>query len=302
MKGGSCGKLVHRERDELMGDDLPAILVRLNCLEQQNRWLKRIGSVALLIALAAVVMGQAAPGKGNQQADADWPKRVIRAGTVQANRIEVVTPSGNIRAELKDTGDGGSALTMFYDLENQRKAAISLSSWPAGGVLQVGDDLNVREDGYPTLTSSSAKVELTGFEGATGMLSLNDDGGKQTAIMGASFLNLSADAPKLRVGRVDNYSTTIGAADLVLSSGKKRRTSAASILLFDPKGNVMWSADQDAVLLDYAKQSQMRLLQNKLDDLERDFVRFRDGACPALRAARLGWEKELKLTDACGLH
>ena len=77
-------------------------------------------------------------------------------------------------------------------------------------------------------------------------LELKDTSGKRSMniVVGSdsSALNLGQNAV-MRVGVINGYHTEIGTSDLVTpSTGEEHRTSDASVVLFNDKGNVIWRA------------------------------------------------------------
>src|SRR5215469_11085419 len=86
-----------------------AIVARIEKLERENAWLKRIGAVAGIVATALLFMGQ------GKQAGVPWQNQVLRIGTVQANRIEVLPeePSGTKGSFTPVVRIIGATLTIF---------------------------------------------------------------------------------------------------------------------------------------------------------------------------------------------
>jgi hypothetical protein len=141
--------------------------------------------------------------------------------------------------------EGYPALTMF-DKEGKTRIALNLSGLPVG-------DLKVsKEGGVPA--SEGETVWLDGG-GNGGSLWLNDESRKESiglgvsapnaasGFLGTAQLRLEADVPNLFLGRGSGYHTEIGSTNLVIPlTGTTQRTSAASAVLFNHKGNVIWSA------------------------------------------------------------
>jgi hypothetical protein len=287
-------------------NDERAALVRIERLEKENAFLKRIGVVVLLILSALLLMGQ------SKQVTIPWQKQVLRVGTVQANRIEVL-PEAVLYAKgfspvpvIRIVGSPvGAELTMF---DGNGKARVSLNG--SLGELQMGE-LESDNSGYVGLANPGRTVTLSGFEDG-GSLVLNDKTGKQTADLRASesgpVLNLISDHPRLLIGRNDGYSTVIGSTSLTTRATRKTYdSSAASVVLFDPKGNVIWSAEQGegaAGAVDYLS-AQIQSLQVKLasaDNSKQELDDFEAAACPILKTARVDWSMRTKLDSAYGLH
>jgi len=218
--------------------ELQTILLRVRKLERENTRLKRIGAVVLLVGSITLLMGQSKiPAQ-------TWQKQVVRAGTIQTNRIELITPLGDVRAVFGTTEGHQAALTM---IDPDGKIRILLD--PSG--LYMGD-LKIGQFGFVGFEGQT--VSLNGSTG-NGFLMLADESGKETVSLGVSapsaasgqqgsaHLNLIADSPHLFLGRQSIYHTEIGTTDLLLpSTGATQRTSAASVVLFNDKGKVIWSA------------------------------------------------------------
>jgi hypothetical protein len=84
------------------------ILVRLNALEKQNRWMKRIGAAMIVVAASLFVMAQ---------------KPAVNR-TIEANEFVLKDASGRTRAKLGLEGGPGLVL---YDETGKDRAWLSLN-------------------------------------------------------------------------------------------------------------------------------------------------------------------------------
>jgi hypothetical protein len=284
-----------------------SLLVRVEKLERENTLLKRTGAVVLLVVSVVLLTGQAKQGRpaGQVTITPDSPvpranpsqKQVLRVGTIQANTIEVLPGEESSAKGFSSVpvlrivaSPVGSELTMF---DGDGKARVSLSVSGSLGQLRMG-----------------SSVTLQGLENL-GTLHLSNPTGKETAIIAASdtgpFISLISDTPHLLLGRDGGYRTEIGSTGLVTATGRPYDTSAASVVLIDPKGNLIWSAEQAQKLqplIDYfgAEIQSMRLKLDDTDDSKKQLEEFKDAACPILRTARADWSVRSKLDSACRLH
>jgi hypothetical protein len=173
------------------------------------------------------------------------------------------------------------------------------------GLLLMGE-LESDNTGHVALFKGKETVRL-----GLGSLTLSDETAKQTAYLGASdsgsVLDLTSDTPRLTLGTQSGYRTEIGSTDLVtVGGGVSHRTSAASIVLFNPSGNLIWSAEQGDVAIGYL-DSRTQSLQLTVDDSKRELSDLKEKldsfeavACPLLRTADLNWTMKMKLNRACG--
>jgi hypothetical protein len=307
---------------ESYSQGLEQIQGRLLKLEKQNRRFKQLGAVALIVAAALLVMGQAsAPRK-----------------TVEANEFILRDSSGNIRARLSmnvpkgaapsypaaaqlvffdekgkerasldgGTSAGGFAGLTLYDGQERNRASFTESDafgigpslllldekGHVGTRLKYGEVLAVdnvsahevsvadsvgnirarlfvteKHTGNITLPGTSTPVPMT-FP-STPTLSLYDEKGKTTGTLddlGVRFGNseghpsfslalgslmISGDGHSgmvltsgtLSMSDEQGFSAVLGQTTVVTPrTGETRKTSAASLLLFDNQRNVIWKA------------------------------------------------------------
>src|SRR5437016_2139911 len=92
---------------------LDALKRRLDGLERENRWMKRIGAVIIMVFAAMLIMGQAGPSKV--------------AKVIEAERVVLRTSRGNVRAML-GVAEDDTTFFRFYDKEGRPRIAISLAA------------------------------------------------------------------------------------------------------------------------------------------------------------------------------
>ena len=188
---------------------------RLAELERQNRRLKRLGLLLLLIAGSGFLLAQvlrkparAAPAPATLAATYD---------TLVVHRLELRDKAGKLRG-LWGVDDRGSALYL-YDAIGLPQAM--LSAFTDGSGLWLSD----------LAGKSSAALNVL----ADGpLLQLGAPAGKPGAA-------LSADA--FSVTDAQGFKAVLGVTDLeTITTGEKHTTSAAAVTLFGKDGKVIWRA------------------------------------------------------------
>lgn len=184
-------------------DDYPALLGRLQQLENENRKVNRLVALLLVVTAALIFMGQA--GKNPRMLDVD--SLVIRDA------------SGNVRIELGTMDDHSPVLRMFggggLDIKT---ASVVLSSF------QEGSSLGFLGKKGPVLLTNTKDPSL---------LLLNADGG--TSIEPASVNTYDTNGQK--------FGAYLGRTETVnIKTGSTIKTSAGSLTLFGKDGKVVWQA------------------------------------------------------------
>jgi hypothetical protein len=274
--------------------------------------MKRVAIPVLLVGSMGFLMGQAKP-QSQKENVAPWQKQVIRAGTIQCSKVELLSQEGNLRGKLVADRFGSGASLLMFDKAGTPSVSLTsvISPKLIMGTLQEQSNFS---EGYIAPLAGKPTVQLSGSESG-GYLLLTDKNGKETATLqtfsdpasglpDGTHLSLVSDTPSLLLGKHGGYQTVIGTTDLVTkATGQTHLTSAASIVLFDREGNVIWSADNEASGgLAAANFIAIQNAQRTVDDLERQFREFKDGACPILRTARIDWETKIKVDSICGLR
>jgi hypothetical protein len=184
--------------------ELQAIIRRVNNLETQNRRLKWSGLSLLVVFSALVLMGQATP----------TPK------VIEAQRFVLKDGKGNVRAWLGLFGKG-SELTLG-NINKQPKMTLKVSE-DASDLHFYGSDnsgMNLGVDlGNPAIAMAGA------------------DGN------GGADITFSPSGPAITVQDREGFSTVVGAVQLKASPrGEAKHPSAASVILLDKAGKIIWKA------------------------------------------------------------
>lgn len=195
-----------------------SIRERLERLERQNRWFKRAGVAALLLAAAVVVMGQARPSR-----------------TVTANKFVLQDRQGRTRAILEDSA-GRTTLT-FLDTAGRGRMVLAGGTGPVGNTyayLELGEAA-AHERG--ALTTPGGEVTLS--DGGLGMAAYPPNREAGSVLLQAP----GPGGPDLQLTDSQGYMANIGITRLVTpATGETHRTSAASVVLLGKGGKVLWSA------------------------------------------------------------
>jgi hypothetical protein len=199
---------------------------RLLKLEKENHRLKQLGTVALVVAVSLLVMGQASQKKK----------------TVEADEFILKDNGGNVRARLSMNILTGAApgvpavaqLVLFDEKGKKRVMLDGGNTWGFSGLSLYDEQERAR--GYFTETDSLGL-------GATLMLQ-DEQGHLQTRLKGGEVMALdNVTASRMQVDDAEGFAATLGATDLVTPrTGEKHKTSAASLVLFDKDKNVIWKA------------------------------------------------------------
>jgi hypothetical protein len=215
---------------------------RLLSVERQNRRLKQLGAVLLMLVTSLIVMGQAPSKK-----------------TVEANEFVLLGDSGEVRAKLWTNGDD-SRLALVdkngrirLDLEagnfesnirlmdsNGRNPSVTLSSNNAGiSELKFLDE------------KGKDRLDLSFMPNVGSGVMLSNEEGQANAVLhapsnGTAFLRLEkAFFAQNALNLIDaqGFAAQLGVADLVTPrTGETHKTSAASLVMFDKDKNVIWKA------------------------------------------------------------
>ena len=126
---------------------LDELVVRLDCLERENRRWKRIGALVLVGIAAVVLMGQAKPRKVAQVIEAE--KFVVRdkSGKVRAAlqisakdepSLDLYDKNGKNRASLAILEGGGQTPILFL-LDRNEKFSLKLAEVGGEGIMWLHD-------------------------------------------------------------------------------------------------------------------------------------------------------------------
>jgi len=198
--------------------DMKSLYERVERLERQNCWMRRMGAVAILSTVVLLVSGQA---------------KVDTKKTVEANEFVLKDTNGVVRAKLgmglvfplKD-GPG----LVLYNEGGLERASVATS--------EEQSQIHLGSNG--SITSSTSSTMWAGIPGKDG------SGVAITGPSGVVRMNLNGTViggPQIGLQDMEGYETHIGKTDLVFTkSGKTQQTSAASVVMFDKEKKVLWSA------------------------------------------------------------
>jgi hypothetical protein len=224
-----------------MGEEIHSneqILARIARLERQNRTFKR-GALAL-VALAALfiasigLLGQAqqTPHKAPAPRAAKPvpaaaapapPPAPVLPKNIEAESFVLKDANGHVRAELSMDGDGPS-----FKLRDQAGSALVTLSLrdasPSGPLLLLSDPQH------------HAGLSMSIVEGQGSQLSLI---GERADIQ--AHIGVTPDGTSLELSDKDGFTTSIGNGTQPAKNGQVKKTSAASIVLFNKDRKVLWS-------------------------------------------------------------
>jgi hypothetical protein len=216
------------------------VLVRIERLERQNRLLKR-GALAVLVVVSALfvvslgLMGQTttttqkktpAPkaAKPAPAPAAPAPAPFVMPANIEAQSFILKDANGRVRAELSMDGEGPS-----LKLKDQSGAAlVSLSLRdvaPGGPFLLLSDPQH------------HAGLSISVAEGEGSQLSMI---GERADIQ--AHIGVTPGGTTMELSDKDGFTTSIGSGMQPTKNGQVKKTSAASVTLFNKDRKVLWSA------------------------------------------------------------
>ena len=187
---------------------------RLERLERENRWMRRIGVVAVAVAAAVFLVGQ---GK-----EKELPDLEVRSLTMRDK-------DGRIRAKL-------------WAIEHPALGSAGLTLVDRNGNVRGAFD-TYNNDGHPSLHLSDPRMETRAIlhlaaDGAPA-LSLHDRDGKPRALL----VTRADGSPALTLADKDSQARAVlGVTETVNKAGAKTKTAENTLTLRDAKGNVIWQA------------------------------------------------------------
>jgi hypothetical protein len=225
-----------------MGDELDTnqmILARIARLERQNRMLKR-GALAFMVSLAALfvaslgLMGQATTQKKTPAPKAAKPAPapaapaapppVVLPANIEAQSFILKDANGHVRAELAMDGEGPSL--KLRDPSGAALVSVSLRDVaPSGPFLVLSDPQH----------HSSLSMSVANGEGS--QLSMI---GERADIQ--AHIGVTPDGTAMELSDKDGFTTSIGNGVQAAKNGQVKKTSAASVTLFNKDRKVLWSA------------------------------------------------------------
>jgi hypothetical protein len=259
--------------------DLHAITQRLDRLETQNRWLKRLGAIVLVALGAVIAMGQA-PAKRTVVADefvlkdSSGMKRAVlelergqptltlfdangKDRTLLGTGFMSFMDSNNVPRALFGVGtmnflspSGEPRVSLseeritFQDSSGIDRVSLGSSNAIAYKLVDGGSQILGQGPGLMLFgADKKARVDLREMlQGAS--LQLYGDEASHNSNSGEQVrLESSVDGPSLHLTDAQGFQTAVGSVSLTTpSTGLSSRTSAASVVLFDKSGKSIWSA------------------------------------------------------------
>jgi hypothetical protein len=202
--------------------EIGPILSRIERLEQQNRRLKR-GALACLLAVASLgLMGQAQRKPVRPPASAPTPAFTMPKN-IEAESFVLKDAGGRMRAELS-MGSTGPSLKL-RDQSGTALVTLSLNDdKPAGPFLLLSDPQH------------HAGLSMSILEGAGSQLTLT---GTRADIQ--AHLGVTPDGTTLVLSDQEGFETNVGSGVQAGKGGQVKKTTAASITLFNKDRKVLWS-------------------------------------------------------------
>jgi hypothetical protein len=201
-----------------------AIIARIERLERQNRMMKS-GIFVALFALASIgLMGQTQHKATKTPAHPAAPAAApALPKNIEAESFVLKDPNGKTRAELSMGGTGPS----FRLLDQSGSALVTLSlndSAPGGPFVLLSDPAH------------HAGVSMSAIENAGSQLTLTGDRPDIQAHLG-----VGPDGTSLSLVDQEGFSANIGSGSQQAKSGQVKKTTAASITLFNKERKVIWT-------------------------------------------------------------
>lgn len=238
--------------------DVNNVLLRLERLERQNHRLKAFLSILVIITCSLFLLGQARPSR-----------------IIEAEKFRLKDSSGKVRGEFaldSITYSKGIVIEPRLTIRDENQKIVSwLGASQLRLLLPEGQELTLLPN---SVTSKSGPFEniqsktyfsLFGVDGFSS-ISVGEDVGKETqsisliaskgnpSVKGLSFISvqngkgkadITADGDNawLNIQDRQGFETVLGNTDLVTArTGENRKTSAASVVLLDKEGKVIWRA------------------------------------------------------------
>jgi hypothetical protein len=228
---------------------------RLEKLERQNRWMRRIGAVAVAVAAAVFLIGQ---GKEKKLPDLEVRSLIIK------------DKKGTARAQLT-TRDNGEPFLMFWGKAGEVRTFLGMRGLFFSDKAANRVALGLRSDGagetaFLTLfgRDGTQRVKLLTAPNGPAFLALGDKGGPRAHFLLAAGVPQLTFLDKNRKVRATFGTAATGRPFLALcdkdqrpraalgadehidpKTGAKEITPENTLRLFDAKGKVIWKAPKD---------------------------------------------------------
>ena len=214
--------------------DIQVILERLNSLEKQNRRLRQAGVLVLIGIGALLLTGQVVP-----------PNRII-----EAQKFVLTDTEGRSRGEW--SADRTRSELALYDQEGRRSVSLMTDAQGNQSTLSLVNRYGMRLVVSSFLDSGAVSLsEKAGSADWRYHFDLGDRGGPDyTSALrlwnakgnARAVLEAGAAGPSLQI-ESEVFKTLMGSAVVDASNaGETHRTSAASLIMLDRDGKVIWHA------------------------------------------------------------
>lgn len=200
-----------------------AILSRLEQLESQNRRLKR-GALACLVAISSFVfMGQAKRKTATKPPTTPPAPAFTMPKDIEAESFILKDTNGRVRAELAMSGTGPSL--KLRDQSGTPLITLSLNDDPPAGPFLLLSD-----------PQHTAGLSISILQGAGSQLTMT---GERADIQ--AHIGVTPDGTTFALSDKDGFTTNIGSGVQPAKGGQIKKTSAASITLFNKDRKVLWT-------------------------------------------------------------
>jgi hypothetical protein len=202
------------------------ILSRIEKLERQNRWMKSAATLVLVAVACVGLMGQTTTTpkkKTAKPAPAAAPAAPVLPKDIEAESFTLKDPNGKVRAELAMSGTGPAL--KLRDASGSALVTISLNDAAPGGPFVLLSD-----------PQHKAGVTLSVLENAGSQLLLT---GERPDIQ--AHIGVAQDGTSIQVSDADGFSANIGNNTQTGKNGQAKKTTAASITLYNKDRKVLWS-------------------------------------------------------------
>ncbi len=206
------------------------LTIRIERLEQENRRLKLGGLAILALIGAAVLMGQA--------------KSPAVLEEVRTRNLVVVNAAGEERAALDATEDG-MELSLRDETGKDRVAVMASKS---GGTIFLYSDNAKEPRVLIDADKTGASLGLMDRIGKGRLVPSTDKDGPKLMLVDEkehprAAVSVSKDGPNLMLSDAEGYQLDLGALPIGAPKiGTKVKRSAASLVMFDTDGRVIWQA------------------------------------------------------------
>lgn len=198
------------------------LLSRIERLEKQNRRWQR-GALACFVAVASFgLMGQSQRKPAKAPATTSAPAFVMPKN-IEAESFVLKDSSGKVRAELSMGGTGPSL--KLRDQSGTALVTLSLNDdAPAGPMLLMSDAQHHAGLSMSILQGSGSQLTLTG---------------ERSDIQ--AHIGVTPDGTSLALSDQDGFTTNIGNGVQPAKGGQIKKTTAASITLFNKDRKILWT-------------------------------------------------------------